>query len=286
MQSRLIVATEALATGDLTRRDLMRRYNKIHRNVYAPAGLELTALDRAHAAWLWSGRKAMLAGHSAAALLGVKWIPPDAPVELARVRRPAARGIHVYSGHIEDDEVCEINGISCTTAARTAYDLGRRLPLETGVIRIDALLNATKVSIGQVDSIKQRYPGARGIRQLRVTLDLADGGAESPRETRLRLALVQSGIARPVTQIPVTNEWGRVVRRIDMGWPEWKVGAEYDGEQHWTDPERHAGDIERLEFLAAKGWLIVRVSARQLRYQREVVVRRVCNALAHRGCPL
>jgi very-short-patch-repair endonuclease len=192
----------------------------------------------------------------------------------------------VYSGHIEDDEVCEINGISCTTAARTAYDLGRRLPLETGVIRIDALLNATKVSIGQVDSIKQRYPGARGIRQLRVTLDLADGGAESPQETRLRLALVQSGIARPVTQIPVTNEWGRVVRRIDMGWPEWKVGAEFDGEQHWTDPERHAEDIERLEFLAAKGWLIVRVSARQLRYQREVVVRRVCNALAHRGCPL
>jgi len=248
MQSRLIIATEALATGDLTRRGLMRSYNKIHRNVYAPAGLELTALDRAHAGWLWSGRKAMLAGHSAAALLGAKWIPPDAPVELARVRRPAARGIHVYSGHIEDDEVCEINGISCITAARTAYDLGRRLPLETGVIRIDALLNATKVSIGQVDSIKQRYPGARGIRQLRVTLDLAAGGAESPQETRARLALVQSGMARPVTPNPCHEQ--------------------------------------RLEFLAAKGWLIARVSARQLRYQREVVVRRVCNALAHRGCPL
>jgi hypothetical protein len=143
MQSRLIVATEALATGDLTRRGLMRSYNKIHRNVYAPAGLELTALDRAHAAWLWSGRKAMLADHSAA-LLGAKWIPSDAPVELARVRRPAARGIHVYSGHIEDDEVWEINGISRTTAARTAYDLGRRLPLETGVIRIDALLMRRK----------------------------------------------------------------------------------------------------------------------------------------------
>ena len=114
----------------------------------------------------------------------------------------------MYSGHIEDDEVCEINGISCTTAARTAYDLGRRLPLETGVIRIDALLNATKVSIGQVDSIKQRYPGARGIRQLRVMLDLADGGAESPRETRLRLALVQSGMARPVTQIPCHERMG------------------------------------------------------------------------------
>jgi hypothetical protein len=242
----LIVATEAISSGDLTRRDLMRSYSKIHRNVYAPNGVALTALDRAHAAWLWSGRKATLAGHSAAALLGSKWIPPDAPVELARVRRPAARGIQVYSGQLRDDEICEVDGISCTTAARTAYDLGRRLPLETGVIRVDALLNATKVTAHQVHSIAQRYPGARGIRQLRATLDLADDGAESPQETRLRVLLVQSGIPHPVTQIPVANDKGRV-RRIDMGWPEFKVGAEYDGEQHWTNPDIHADDIERLE---------------------------------------
>ena len=69
-------------------------------------------------------------------------------------------------------------------------------------------------------------------------------------------------------------------RRIDMGWPEWKVGVEYDGAQHWTDPERHAEDIERLEYLAAQGWTIVRVSARQLRYDRPGIVMRVRRALA------
>lgn len=75
------------------------------------------------------------------------------------------------------------------------------------------------------------------------------------------------------------------MRRIDMGWPEYKVGAEYDGQQHWTNPDIHAGDIERLEFLAAQGWLIVRVSARQMRYQRSEIVRRVRDALASRGYP-
>jgi len=55
----------------------------------------------------------------------------------------------------------------------------------------------------------------------------------------------------------------------------WKVGVEYDGTQHWTDPERHAEDIERLEYLAAQGWTIVRVSARQLRYDRAGIVMRV-----------
>jgi hypothetical protein len=285
VQARLIVATEALADGSVTRRDLRRSYTMVYRNVYVRTGVELTALDRAHAAWLWSGRRATLVGHSASALLGSRWIPVDAPVEIAHSRRPATRGITARSGQICDDEVLTVNSITCTTPARTAYDLGRRLPMDTGVIRIDALLNATKGSIPQVESIALRYPGARGIRKLRSALDLADAGAESPQETRLRLLLVRSGLPRPVTQIPVTNDWGRVVRRIDMGWPEWMVGAEYDGEQHWTDPAIHAEDIERLEFLAAKGWVIVRVSARQLRYQPALVVERVRTALQRAGFP-
>jgi very-short-patch-repair endonuclease len=105
-------------------------------------------------------------------------------------------------------------------------------------------------------------------------LALVDGGAESPKETELRLLLVRDGLPRPTTQIKV----GR--RRVDMGWPECQVGVEYDGEQHWTDPRRHAEDIERLEFLAGQGWLIIRVSARQLRYGRPGIVMRVRRALA------
>ena len=68
-----------------------------------------------------------------------------------------------------------------------------------------------------------------------------------------------------------------------MGYPEWKVGVEYEGEQHWTDPQQYAEDIERLEFLAAQGWIIIRVSARQLRYERDEIVRRVRGALLQAG---
>lgn len=45
-----------------------------------------------------------------------------------------------------DNEVCVVDGIRCTTVARTAYDLGRRLTEQMGVVRIDALLNATGVA--------------------------------------------------------------------------------------------------------------------------------------------
>ncbi|MBJ7337341.1 hypothetical protein [Mycolicibacterium sp.] len=285
MPDRIVVATEVLADGRLTRRDLNRSYTKVHRNVYARNGVELTATDRAHAAWLWSGRRATLVGYSAAAILGSRWIPNDAPVEVVHSRRPPANGVTIRSYELHDDEVCHVRAMACTTAARTAYDLGRRLPLETAVIRIDALLNATSASTTSIEDIARRHPGARGVRRLQNAMTFVDAGAESPQETRLRLLFVQSGLQRPVTQIPVSNDRGRVVRRIDMGWPEWKVGAEYDGERHWLDPEYHANDIDRLEFLAAKGWSIVRVSARQLRYERSRVVERVKRALRERGCP-
>jgi hypothetical protein len=283
VHDRFLVATEAIAAGTIVRGDLDRGYEKVYRNVYVRSGVDLTPVDRARAAWLWSGRRATLVGHSAAAVLGSKWIPADAPVEIAHSRRPAAKGITVYGNTLRADELCSVEDMCCTTAARTAYDLGRRLPLDTAVIRIDALLNATRIPATAVASMAMRYPGARGIAGLRAALDLVDTGAESPQETRLRLLLIRAGLPRPVTQIPVRNDRGKVVRRIDMGWPQWMVGAEYDGEQHFTDPDDYGKDIVRLEFLAERGWTIVRVSSRQLSYERRAIVSRVRKALAAAG---
>ena len=243
----------------------------------------LTAWDRAVAAWLWSQRKATLAGVSAAAMHGARWLPKDGPAELTRVRSGAVPGILIHRDTLFDDEVCLVQSIDCTTAARTAYDLGRRNPFDESIIRIDALLNATRCPVSDVLAISKRHPGARGIRLLRKVLHFVDGGAESPQETRVRLLLIRKGLPRPVTRIPIRDADGRVVRRIDMGWPEYCVGVEYDGEHHWTDPEVHAGDITRLEFLAARGWIIIRVSARHLRYGPDDIAQRAENALRRRG---
>lgn len=278
------MASEAVSAGQLTRQQIRANYTKLYRNVYVLNGLELNAAMRGRAAWLWSGRTAVVAGNSAAAMLGSRWIPPDCPAELARTWTPAPPGIVVHSGQLAADEVRRVGDVDCTTAARTAYDLGRRLPLDTAIIRIDGLLNATGRTVDEVAAIAGRYHGARGIRQLRAALALADGGAESPQETRLRLILLRGKLPRPVTQILVRDPQRRKDRRIDMGYPEYLVGVEYDGQQHWTDPATHAEDIERLEFLAAQGWIIVRVSARQLRYDPDGIVRRVRHALATAGC--
>ena len=138
--TKLLLATEAIASGEVSRRQLARQYTMLHRNVYHRNGVELTAVDRAHAAWLWSGRRATVAGLSAAALLGSKWVPAAAPAELIRVHHKAPPGIVVHKDDVADDEIRRIGAISCTTVARTAFDIGRWRSFEQGLIRVDALL--------------------------------------------------------------------------------------------------------------------------------------------------
>ncbi len=279
------LGTEALAGGRVSRRTLRSRHEMVYRNVYLPKGRELTAVTRGVAAWLWSGRSATVAGLSAAALHGSQWIDSGKPAELNRMEASGVDGIVVHRDKLLDREVCVIQGMSVTTPARTAFDLGRQPGLTTAVIRLDALANATNLTPSDIKRVAEYHGGSRGLIQLRQVLGLMDGGSESPPETRTRLLLVRSGLPRPETQIVVLNRFGYPFARIDMGYREQKVGVEYDGAQHWTDPARRTADIDRYAELAELGWVIIRVSSDLLNYRPEVVVARVRAALeARRMC--
>ena len=225
------VGTEALARGAVSSGMLQRNYDRVYRNVYAAKGSELTPAKRAVAAWLWSGRQSTVAGLSAAALHGTKWIDPSLPAELYRRNGKPVAGILIHRDELVDDERQLLRGISLTTPARTAFDLGRRRGRTGAIIRVDALANTTGLQPPAIENLIERHPGARGLRQLREVVELMDGGAESPQETRTRLVLVDAGLPRPETQI-IVDRW-----RIDMGWEEFKVGVEYDGELGVPPPE-------------------------------------------------
>jgi hypothetical protein len=134
----------------------------------------LSAADKALAAWLWSGRRATVAGLSAAALLGTRWIDAKRPAELNQASRHKTKGILLHSDELWDDESCFVRGVPVTTPARTAFDVGRRRGLTTAVIRLDALMQATKVKPTEVELIADRHRGARGTVQLLQALGLAD----------------------------------------------------------------------------------------------------------------
>lgn len=264
---------QAVASGALSERELRRFYVTVYPGVYVPRWAGLSAADRARAAWLWSRGAGVIAGLSASALLGAKWIEPENPAELAHTNRRAPDMLVVHSDSLLVGETLPVEGMTVTTAARTAFDIGRRVSGVAGVQRIDALMNATGVVVADVERVIEAHPGVRGLAELRCALTLVDGGSESPYETLTRLMLVRAGLPRPQTQVPVFDEYGSLVARLDMAWPEARVAVEYDGAQHWTDARQRRRDIERLAALDDLGWIVIRVSSDMLRTPAAVVAR-------------
>jgi hypothetical protein len=263
-----------------TRYELSRGYARVLPDVYAFGQHDLSLRDRMVAAWLWSKRRGVIAGAAASALHGAQWVDATEPIELVAGSARRHPGLLVRNETLAPDEVTKIAGIPVTTLTRTPFDLARHLPRDDAVARLDALKYATPYSVKDVMRYAQRYPGARGIKSLRTVLPLVDGGAASPRETWLRLLLVHAGLPRPTTQIPVVEGRGRLVRVVDMGWEDFMVGAEYDGDQHRTDRPQYAKDVRVKRKLANLGWNVTYVIKED---RPDEIVQSVWDALVSRG---
>jgi hypothetical protein len=277
---KLIVGSQALANGAVTEHDLRRWHDRMFRDIYSPKGYEPTLLDRIDGAWLCSRRKGVVAGVAASALHGAQWVDDDIPVELIWNNTRPPPGIIARDERLDNDEITTASCISVTTPARTAYDLGRHLPRGEAIARLDALMRAAPFSMDDVLLLGQRHRRARGLKQLRAVLPLVDGGAGSPQETRLRLLFIDAGFPRPTTQIPVVDGRGRLVRPVDMGWEDFMVAAEYDGEQHRTNRKAYVKDMRALEKLRRLGWIVIRVIKED---RDEDIIDRAYRALVSRG---
>lgn len=272
--------SEAVASGALPKSALRSRYRRLFPDVYLNRESDVTPISLAKAGWLWTGRTGVVAGRSAAALHGAGWIDADMPVDVLHTNRSSPVGITARGDRTAADEIVRIGECAVTTPARTAVDIGCWYPVGTALQTLDALSAATRFDPRDVAVLLARYPGRRGIRNARRALSLMDAGAQSPRETWLRLVLIDGGLPRPQTQIPVRDSSGVVVAYLDMGWEEFKVAVEYDGEQHRTDRRQYTRDLRRLELLEQRGWIVIRVVAGD---RREAILSRVRAAIARRA---
>lgn len=195
------IGSEAVAAGVASHSQLRRKYTRVFPDVYVTEGTELTHVMRSRAAWLWSRRRGVLAGFSAASLHGSNWVDAARPVDIIHDNRHPPPGLTTWGDRLEGDEFVWIDGVAVTTPARTAVDLACWYPLTTAVAAIDALARVTDVKMADAELLAARYRGRRGIEGARASLELVDAGAQSPKETWLRLVLVRAGLPRPQTQI-------------------------------------------------------------------------------------
>ncbi|MCV7299671.1 hypothetical protein H7J93_08485 [Mycobacterium barrassiae] len=264
----VFIGSEAVANGVLTRGRLRSRYRALFPDVYVATDAIPSLTLRAVGAWLWSRRRAVVAGTAAAAMHGARPVNEATAIELVyRSGRPPP-GILTRNEHIEADEIDEIAGVPVTTPARTAFDLARHRPRDIAVASLDALAAATGITACAVQSLVDRYARARHWWRAVESLRLMDGGAQSEYQTMVRLALIDAGLPAPTTQFTVTD--GKDVALIAMGYKAPKVAIEFG--------------TATPEFVVKKGWKMI--SATDFWANPKVVAYLMRAEVADRGFPL
>ena len=272
-------AAAALADGS---------WRRVLRGTYAPGGAELDLELRCRAAQLLLPEHARVADRCLLWLLGVDVLPPGPPLLEVVVPRgtvvPRRSWVRARTADIplRDKAWISSSRVRCLRPVRASADLLRRLPLADAVVVADAVQYAGLVDADALSDELVHHVGLRGVRSARRAWEFSDRLAESPPESRVRLALVLAGLA-PVCQHVVTDSRGAFVARVDLAFPEHRVAIEYDGWAVHQQGDAFRRDRQRQNALVMAGWTVLRFTAEDLR-RLEVVVRQVRAALAqHRA---
>lgn len=188
-------------------------------------------------------------------------------------RAPAGRGVVGHKLMIEERDVVEHRGLRLSSPERTWCDLGPVLPLLPLVAVGDALIQRRN-PLTMRDRLAEalvRYPGRRGLPNLRQALMLIDEGGESPKESHLRVIAVLGQVVGIVANLPIRTSSGHRYRG-DLVIPAYTVILEYQSEYHF-EPAQARKDMTRRSRLEADGWFVMYINADDLGDPAELVAR-------------
>jgi very-short-patch-repair endonuclease len=284
----VFLASDALASGALTAKQLRSgHWRRLFRGVYADPRLPVDHGLFCRGAMLVLPAGSALAGRSAACLWGARYAvdrpdPVEACVPLDSGGRNR-RGLVLRRAAVASEHVTVRDGLPVMTGTRAAWEVAATHRLDTAVPVLDEMLRLGIVDSGELVALAASLAGRPGSLRAQRAIGLADAGAESPPESRLRLALVRRGLT-PRTQVRVRDPEGRVVAKVDLGFPDERVAVEYDGAYH-AESGQFAKDRRRLNALQAAGWVVVFVTAADLA-DLDAVADRVIGLLARRRAVL
>lgn len=264
-QDGLITSSQCASLGmrpsEVSRLVRSRVWRGVFRGVYITGPDVLTERQRIRAAVLALGPQAVAVLTSAARLHGWPVLPPDPTVQIslpAQRHRRDQPGLTTRQLVLSGSDVVQVAGLPVTTPARTAADLLLRLPRQDAVAMLDAALGAALLTPDDLDVTRALVYGNRGAVRARRWMDEADGRAQSPLETRVRLICVDAGVAPEELQFAVHDEFGALLAMADFAWPSRGVLGEADGKMPHSGPEALLHDRRRQNALVARGFIVVR----------------------------
>jgi uncharacterized protein DUF559 len=280
----VFVGSHAIAQGALTRRQLRESgYRRVVQGVYAVPQLPVDHALHCRAVSLLLPPSAVIGGRSAACWYGAPWAAAGDPVTVVVPRDhkwSGPRGVRVHRTDLAVHERVEIDGVPLTTALRAAWDVAALESLPTAVGTLDGMVRSGAVALSDLEGMARAGSGRWRVTRVRKAVDLVDARSESPPESWVRVALGLANLPPCVPQYQVRSG-GQFLARVDFAWPELKLAVEYEGAHHFEGTQI-VKDDERLARLVAAGWLVIRLSAADLR-DLTLVVERVRQAIASRA---
>jgi very-short-patch-repair endonuclease len=238
------------------------RWRRVFHGVWVPADMPDTRELRLAAARLVIPDRGVLCGLTAASIFGADVRRFDdfaVYVGFAKGERIRKRpGLAVCQETLDPSDITRLDGVRITTPLRTAFDCLRLLRGAERLVVADAL---THLGLVDLDELRRYFASKRRLRNLRIgeaLLDLVEPLTESPMETRLRVVLLDGGLPRPKAQHEVRTATGRLVGRLDLAYPEAKLGVEYDGADHW---KQRREDDRRRTAIREHEWEVLVYSA-------------------------
>jgi Transcriptional regulator, AbiEi antitoxin len=145
------------------------------------------------------------------------------------------RGYRVARAALPEADVVRGDVFAVTSRPRTLVDCAREWSLTDAVVAFDAAIQLEKVTRAQLADAVLAAGHWHGIGRAGRALSLANGRAESPLETRARLALLAEGLPMPELQVEIHGERG-LVGRVDAWYEEAAVAVELDGKLKYLEP--------------------------------------------------
>jgi very-short-patch-repair endonuclease len=249
------------------------------RGVYLAAAGPIDFASRCQAVLRRVSPDAFLCGSSAARALAV---PLPGRIERSTVvdigvfspsSPPEGRGIRGHCLELPTREVRELHGMRITSPEETWCSLGTLLGLTELVAAGDFLIHheAPLTSINRLARRVEAWQGKRGVRRLRHALGFLNPRSESPKESELRVIVVEAGIRGLEANYRIRTSGGYDYRG-DLAFPSRKVIVEYQSAFHET-PESFRSDMTRISRLEADGWKVIQVNKDDLRNPRELASR-------------
>jgi hypothetical protein len=264
-----------LSNGRLRGRDLQRPFRGVRAVTYDSTDLFHRCL--AYAERMPRGQ--FFSHVTAARLLGVPlpWrLLADERLHVCTVaprRSPQMRGI---VGHNVREQFIAVDlrtGVPTATPPLIWRQLAALLTVDELVAVGDYFLRRKNplMTSAELAEATRRHAGLRGARTLVAAAERVRAGVDSPKETQLRLLLIDHGLPEPVVNFEVKA--GGVRHLLDLSYPERRVALEYEGDGHRTDRSRWRNDIRRRERLEDELWSIIRVTDDDLKLPTELVAR-------------